>query len=72
MKASDLKKTSLTAEEIFKNISDSNQDNSGINKFFVPHFRYISDEEILKLIKMGFKVGHGEWIRGDWGFVIEW
>jgi len=72
MNAKDLIKTSKTSEEIFKEIQDSNKNNPSHFKFFIPHFIFVSNDAIADLSRMGFKVSHGEWFRGDTGLIIEW
>lgn len=72
MKASDLIKKSLKATDIFTEISKTIENNPNHYKHFIPHFIYISNDEQVELSKMGFKVTHGEWFRGDFGLIIEW
>jgi hypothetical protein len=72
MNAKDLRKKSLTAKEIFEEISNINELNPEHFKFFIPHFRYVSNDVQVELSKMGFKLTHGEWFRGDYGLIIEW
>jgi len=72
MKASELLKTSRTAIEIFKEIEGFNKNNPTHFKFFIPHFEFVSNDTIADLSRMGFKVTHGEWFRGDTGLIIEW
>lgn len=59
MKAKSLKKTSVSIENIYKGISESNANNRF--KHFVPHDVYVSDEVRLKLIEDGYKVYKGNW-----------
>ncbi|GIZ08368.1 hypothetical protein [Flavobacterium sp. UMI-01] len=72
MKASDLKKISRTAKEIFDNIQSNNKANPSICKHFIPHFDYVSPEVQLELIAMGFKLSHGKGFANEDCLVIEW
>lgn len=70
MKATDLIKTSPSLEEIYQNIERENKQHNF--KVFYPHWVYFSDSCKLELIRQGFKVSEGEWVRGDYGLIIEW
>lgn len=70
MRANELLKFSPSLEQIYNRIKEANE--NGEYKIFYPHFIYFSDECKLELIKQGFKVYQGEWIRGDYGLIIEW
>ena len=59
MKAKDLKKTSETIDNIHNRISECNAD--GDFKCFIPHFKHVSEEVKLQLMKDGFKVYIGDW-----------
>nr|DAI46205.1 MAG TPA: RTX toxin acyltransferase family [Caudoviricetes sp.] len=70
MKAIELEKHSPSLDQIYRNIETANKRNE--YKIFYPHWIYFSDECKLELIRQGFKVYQGEWLRGDYGFIIEW
>ena len=70
MKAIELKKASPSLESIYENIEGQNKCHN--HKVFYPHWVYFSDECKLELIRQGFKVSEGEWVRGDYGLIIEW
>ena len=72
MNAKDLTKKSLTAKQIFEEISRINKDNPACFKHYIPHFIYVSNEVQVELLNIGFKLTQGEWIRGDIGLIIEW
>lgn len=69
--ASDIVKKSVSVEDIKKDISRA-VGGSSVYKLFYPHWIYISDEVRLELMRDGFKVYTGEWMRGDIGLIIEW
>jgi hypothetical protein len=73
MKANNLTKTSITAEEIYEGIDSQLKNNPSCFKHYIPHFLYVSDEVKLQLIDDGFKVYKGAWdgIQND-GLIIEW
>lgn len=70
MKAKELIKKPREIEEIYQQIENDNK--NGFYKSFIPHWINISDEVKLALMKDGFKVYEGEWMRGDYGLIIEW
>ena len=70
MKAKDLIKKTLSIEEVYKHIEQDNKD--GQYKSFIPHFMCVEDNIVNQLINDGFKVSKGEWMRGDYGLIIEW
>lgn len=70
MKARELKKLSPSLEQIYKDIEFANQQHNF--KVFYPHWVYFSDACKLELIRQGFKVYEGEWMKGDYGLIIEW
>lgn len=70
MKAKELVKVSKSLDEVYKQIDQDNE--AGWSKSFFPHFIRISDETRLRLIQDGFKIYEGEWMRGDYGLIIEW
>lgn len=73
MNASEIKKTTLTAIEIYEHINDNLKHNPNTFKHFIPHYIYVSDEVKLQLINDGFKVYIGNWdniING--ALIIEW
>lgn len=69
-KASDLTKKSLTKEEVYDNISRSN--NTPIYKHAIPPESYISEEVILSIMKDGFKVYKGNTMGFVDAWIIEW
>ena len=70
MEAKLLEKTSISLDEIYKNIEAANKRKE--YKVFYPHFVYFSDSLKLELMRKGFKVYVGEWLHGDKGYIIEW
>lgn len=70
MKANELEKYSPSLEEIYQTIEKESKNYT--HKIFYPHWIYFSDACKLELIKQGFKVYEGEWLRGDYGLIIEW
>lgn len=70
MEAKLLEKTSISLDEIYKNIEDANKRHE--YKVYYPHFVYLSDALKLELMRKGFKVYVGEWLHGDKGYIIEW
>ena len=70
MKARELEKNSLSLDQIYNIIKEANKRNE--YKIFFPHWVYFSDECKLELMRQGFKVYQGEWLRGDYGLIIEW
>jgi hypothetical protein len=72
MKATDFIKKSQSSKEIYEEIEKMIEHNPNHFKFFIPHFIYVSNDVQVELLKMGFKITHGEWFRGDTGLIIEW
>lgn len=70
MKANELEKYSPSLESIYSDIERENKNHAF--KMFYPHWIYVSDICRLELMKQGFKVYEGEWMRGDYGLIIEW
>jgi len=70
MKAKDLIKSCKSLDEIHKDIERNNT--SDQFKLFYPHWINVADETKIRLINDGFKVYNGEWMRGDYGLIIEW
>ena len=70
MKASEIKKESISIESIYGWIKSAISNKEF--KIFVPHYVFMSDDVKLKLIEDEFKVHKGEWLRGDKGLIIEW
>lgn len=70
MKAKELIKSVKSLDELYKQIEQDNL--NGWCKSFFPHFINIENETKLRLIQDGFKVYEGEWLRGDYGLIIEW
>ena len=70
MKARELEKNSPSLDQIYNIIKEANKRNE--YKIFLPHWVYFSDECKLELMRQGFKVYQGEWLRGDYGLIIEW
>jgi len=70
MKAKEIERQSKDIKEIYEQIERDNS--SGWFKSFFPHFVNISNETKIQLIQDGFKVYEGEWLRGDYGLIIEW
>lgn len=70
MKAKDLKKVSISIDEIHKQIDEVGDTQ---HKIFIPHWTYVEDIVILNLINNGFKVYNGNWdgIMVDC-LIIEW
>lgn len=71
MKASEIKKESKSIESIYDEINGANS--SGQFKHFIPHFVYVEESTIMKLIDNGFKVHKGNWdiyLINCW--IIEW
>ena len=56
MKARELEKNSPSLDQIYNIIKEANKRN----------------ECKLELMRQGFKVYQGEWLRGDYGLIIEW
>ena len=54
MEAKLLEKTSISLDEIYKNIEAANKNHE--YKIFYPHFVYFSDALKLELMRKGFKV----------------
>ena len=70
MKARELEKNSPSLDLIYNAIKEANKRNE--YKIFFPHWVYFSDECKLELMRHGFKLYQGEWLRGDYGLIIEW
>lgn len=70
MKATDLKKTSIPLEDVYKDIECANKNHQC--KISYPHWMYFSDAFKLELIRQGFKVYEGEWRANERGLIIEW
>lgn len=70
MEARELEKNSPSLDQIYNAIKEANKQNK--YKIFFPHWVYFSDECKLELMRQGFKVYQGEWLRGDYGLIIEW
>lgn len=70
MKVTDLVKTSPSMEKIYNTIKCANERHEF--KVFYPHWVYVSDACKLELIRNGFKLSEGEWLKGDHGLIIEW
>lgn len=70
MKARELEKHSPSLDLLYESIEEANKRNE--YKIFFPHWVYFSDERKLELMRQGFKVYQGEWLRGDYGLIIEW
>lgn len=70
MKARELEKNSPSLDLLYESIEEANKRNE--YKIFFPHWVYFSDECKLELMRQGFKVYQGEWLRGDYGLIIEW
>ena len=70
MKARELEKNSPSLDLIYNAIKEANKRNE--YKIFFPHWVSFSDECKLELMRQGVKLYHGEWHRGDYGFIIEW
>lgn len=64
MKANELKKESISIEDIYKSISDMSAFKH--YKHFIPHHIYVSEQVKLQLIEDGFKV-----YKSDWDGVIK-
>lgn len=73
MKSHELKKVSLTLEEIYKDIKYSAEHSKNSFKHQIPHWIYVSDEVKSQLISDGFKVYIGNWdgILNN-SLIIEW
>ena len=71
MKASELKKESLSVEDIYESIQNHVNINKASYKYIIPHFIYVSDEVKLRLINDGFKLYKGNY-GIDEGLIIEW
>ena len=73
MKSHELKKVSLTLDEIYESIKKDTQHGKNIFKYQIPHWVYVSDEVKLQLISDGFKVYIGNWdgILNN-SLIIEW
>jgi len=71
MKAKHLKKQSKTIENIYKRISEANE--NGEFKIFIPHFVYVEEKVKLQLLEDGYKVYIGQWdgVVTD-ALIIEW
>ena len=72
MKASELKRESISIEKIFKDIEGLNKNNPDVFKHFIPHFVRVDSDVIGKLVENGFKVSNGQWFANDHGIIIEW
>ncbi|WP_373735344.1 hypothetical protein [Bacteroides heparinolyticus] len=70
MKATDLEKTSPSLDDIYGTIKLANERHEF--KVFYPHWVYFSDACKLELIRNGFKLSEGEWLRDSYGLIIEW
>lgn len=70
MKARELEKHSPSLDLLYESIEEANKRNE--YKIFFPHWVYFSDECKLELMRQGFKVYQGEWLRGDYGLIIKW
>lgn len=70
MKARELEKHSPSLDQIYTIIGEANKRNE--YKIFFPHWVYFSDECKLELMRQGFKVYQGEWLRRNYGLIIEW
>ena len=70
MEARELEKNSPSLDQIYNAIKEANKQNE--YKIFFPHWVCFSDECKLELMRQGFKVYQGEWLRGDYGLIIEW
>jgi hypothetical protein len=71
MKAKELKKESMTIDEIYERISDANSMKHF--KYFIPHFVYTTESVTMQLIEDGFKVYRGAWDGGMTDcLIIEW
>lgn len=70
MKSKEVITKEKSINEIYEQISRDSD--SGWFKSFIPHFVFVSIETRMQLIQDGFKVYEGEWLRGDYGLIIEW
>jgi len=59
MKAKDLKKKSISIEDVYKRIQQAND--NGDFKIFIPHFHNVSKEVTIQLFDDGFKTYKGQW-----------
>lgn len=73
MKSHQLKKVSLTLDEIYECIKKDTEHGKNVFKHQIPHWVYVSDEVKLQLISDGFKVYIGNWdgILNN-SLIIEW
>ena len=69
-KASDLKKRSLSKEDIYDVIANLN--NTPTFKHVIPPDMYVSEEVIMSIINDGFKVYKGNIFNFDQAWIIEW
>lgn len=73
MTANSIKKTSITAKEIYEQIESQLKHNTSFFKYHIPHWINVSDEVKLQLINDGFKVYKGSWDGAiNEGLIIEW
>ena len=72
MKAHELKVKPLTLEKIYESIRLNNETEPSSHKHFIPHFLKLDSNVVESLVLDGFKVQQGEWMRGDFGLIIEW
>lgn len=63
MKASELKKVSITIEEVYEEIQNTVKHSPNHFKHFIPHFVYISEDVKDNLMRNGFDLTIGDWDR---------